>query len=120
MCIRDRYQGDPMFQDLQNKFSPNVGAGVYWHSDKAYVGLSVPNFIQTNKYSDNDIAIYKSKINYYLIAGYVFDLDHYQYIKFKPAILTKMVEGAPLQAVSYTHLRAHETRIGISCEVLWL
>ncbi|KAF2512648.1 PorP/SprF family type IX secretion system membrane protein [Flavobacterium foetidum] len=90
-------QGDQMFQDLENKFSPNIGAGAYWHSDKAYVGLSVPNFIESNKYSDNDVAIYKSKINYYLIAGYVFDLDRYQYIKFKPAILTKMVEGAPLQ-----------------------
>ncbi|MNG16574.1 hypothetical protein D3C84_1005020 [compost metagenome] len=31
------------------------------------------------------------------MAGYVFDLDKYQYIKFKPAVLTKMVEGAPLQ-----------------------
>ncbi|WP_055096748.1 type IX secretion system membrane protein PorP/SprF [Flavobacterium aquidurense] len=90
-------QGDPQFQDLDNKFSPNVGAGVYWHSNKAYVGLSVPNFIETNRYDDNDIAIFKDKINYYLIAGYVFDLDKLEYIKFKPAILTKMVEGAPLQ-----------------------
>lgn len=90
-------QNDPNFQNLQNKFSPNVGAGVYYHSDKAYVGLSVPNFIETNRYGDNDVAIYKSKMNYYLIAGYVFDLDRYQYIKFKPALLTKMVEGAPLQ-----------------------
>ena len=90
-------QGDPQFQDLDNKFSPNVGAGVYWHSNKAYIGLSVPNFIETNRYSDNDIAIYKDKINYYLIGGYVFDLDKYQYIKFKPAVLAKMVEGAPLQ-----------------------
>ena len=90
-------QGDPQFQDLNNKFSPNVGAGVYWHSDKAYIGLSVPNFIETNRYDDNDVAIYKDKINYYLIGGYVFDLDKYQYIKFKPAILTKMVQGAPLQ-----------------------
>ncbi|WP_316632268.1 type IX secretion system membrane protein PorP/SprF [uncultured Flavobacterium sp.] len=90
-------QGDPQFQDLNNKFSPNIGAGVYWHSDKAYIGLSIPNFIETNRYDDNDIAIYKDKINYYLIAGYVFDLDHYQYIKFKPALLAKMVEGAPLQ-----------------------
>ncbi|MTH15332.1 type IX secretion system membrane protein PorP/SprF [Flavobacterium sp. LC2016-01] len=89
--------GDPQFQDLDNKFTPNVGAGVYWHSDKAYVGLSVPNFIETNRYDDNDIAIFKDKINYYLMAGYVFDLDKYQYIKFKPALLTKMVEGAPLQ-----------------------
>ncbi|MFH6969831.1 type IX secretion system membrane protein PorP/SprF [Flavobacterium sp. FlaQc-28] len=90
-------QGDPQFQDLRNKISPNVGAGVYWHSDKAYVGLSVPNFIETNRYDDNDVAIYKDRINYYLMGGYVFDLDKYQYIKFKPAVLVKMVEGAPLQ-----------------------
>ncbi|KQX02189.1 type IX secretion system membrane protein PorP/SprF [Flavobacterium sp. Root420] len=90
-------QGDPQFQNLENKFSPNVGAGVYWHTDKAYVGLSVPNFIQTNRYDDNEVAIYKDRINYYFIAGYVFDLDRYETIKFKPAILTKMVEGSPLQ-----------------------
>jgi len=90
-------QGDPQFQDFRNKFSPNVGAGIYWHTDKAYVGLSVPNFIQTNRYDDNDVAIYKDRINYYFIAGYVFDLDRYETIKFKPALLTKMVEGSPLQ-----------------------
>lgn len=93
--LTPEHQGDPQFQDLNSKFSPNVGAGVYYHSDKAYIGLSVPNFIETNRYDDNDTAIFKDKINYYLIAGYVFDLD--PYIKFKPAVLTKMVEGSPLQ-----------------------
>jgi type IX secretion system PorP/SprF family membrane protein len=78
-----------------NKFNPNIGAGVYLHSDKAYVGLSIPNFIESKRYNDNEIAIFKEKINYYLIAGYVFDLD--DSIKFKPALLTKMVSGAPLQ-----------------------
>jgi type IX secretion system PorP/SprF family membrane protein len=87
--------GDPSLQDFNNKFSPNIGAGIYYHSDKAYVGLSVPNFIETNRYNDNEVAIFKEKINYYLIAGYVFDLN--TYLKFKPALLTKMVEGAPLQ-----------------------
>jgi type IX secretion system PorP/SprF family membrane protein len=95
--LRPENQGDPQFQDFENKFTPNVGAGVYWHTDKAYVGLSVPNFIQTNRYDDNDVAIYKDRINYYFIAGYVFDLDRYETIKFKPALLTKMVEGSPLQ-----------------------
>lgn len=90
-------QGDPQFQDFSSKFSPNIGAGVYWHSDRAYIGLSVPNFIETNRYNNNDIAIYKDKINYYFITGYVFNLDRYQYIKFKPAALVKMVQGAPLQ-----------------------
>ncbi|BFM43570.1 type IX secretion system membrane protein PorP/SprF [Flavobacterium sp. CFS9] len=88
-------QGDPQFQNLNNRITPNIGAGVYWHSDKAYLGLSIPNFIETNRYNDDDTAIFKDKINYYLMAGYVFDLDYY--IKFKPALLTKMVQGAPLQ-----------------------
>ena len=86
--------GDESFQNY-NKFSPNIGAGIYLHSDKAYLGLSIPNFIQTNRYDDNDVRIFKEKINYYLIGGYVFDLN--QDIKFKPALITKMVEGAPLQ-----------------------
>ncbi|WP_125721688.1 PorP/SprF family type IX secretion system membrane protein [Flavobacterium ustbae] len=95
--LRPENQGDPKFQDFKNKFSPNIGAGIYWHSDKAYVGLSVPNFIQTNRYDDNETAIYKDLINYYLIAGYVFNLDRYERIKFKPALLIKMIEGSPLQ-----------------------
>ena len=85
---------DPSLQNY-SKFSPNIGAGIYLHSDKAYVGLSIPNFIETNRYDDNEVAIFKEKISYYLIAGYVFDLSNT--IKFKPAMLTKVVEGAPLQ-----------------------
>ncbi|MGO4819732.1 PorP/SprF family type IX secretion system membrane protein [Flavobacterium sp. W22_SRS_FP1] len=86
---------DPSLHDYNNKFSPNIGAGVYLHSDKAYVGLSVPNFLETNRYDANDVRIFKEKVNYYLIAGYIFDFSNY--IKFKPALLTKMVKGAPLQ-----------------------
>ena len=88
-------QDDPQFQGLDNKFTPNIGAGVYWHSDRAYLGFSVPNFIETNRYDDNDTAIFKDKINYYFMAGYVFDLNYD--IRYKPALLTKMVQGAPLQ-----------------------
>ena len=78
-----------------SKFSPNIGAGVYLHSDKSYIGISVPNFVETNRYNDDEYAIFKERINYYLIAGHVFDLN--SDIKFKPALLTKVVEGAPLQ-----------------------
>ena len=85
---------DPSLQNY-SKFSPNIGSGIYFHSNKAYVGFSVPNFIETNRYDDNEVAIFKEKISYYLIAGYVFDFSNT--VKFKPALLTKMVEGAPLQ-----------------------
>lgn len=86
---------DPMLKDLNNDFSPNLGAGVYLHSDKLYLGASVPNFFETKRYDDNDVAVYKERMNMYFIGGYVFDLS--PSLKFKPAFLTKIVEGAPLQ-----------------------
>lgn len=92
--LNPQQSGDAQFQNI-NKFSPNIGAGIYYHSKKSYLGLSVPNFIQTNRYDDNEVAIFKERINYYLIAGHVFDLN--RDIKFKPALLTKLVSGAPLQ-----------------------
>ncbi|HLA54941.1 MAG TPA: type IX secretion system membrane protein PorP/SprF [Flavobacterium sp.] len=87
--------GDDHLQSIDNKFDPNIGAGIYLHSDKFYAGFSVPNFLQTTSYSDNDYSVNKEKINYYFITGYVFDLN--PDVKFKPALLTKMVQGAPLQ-----------------------
>ena len=86
---------DPSLVNLSNEFSPNIGAGIYWHSDKSYIGLSVPNFIETTQYSDNDITVYQERLNYYLLGGYVFELS--PTIDFKPAFLVKMVSGAPLQ-----------------------
>jgi type IX secretion system PorP/SprF family membrane protein len=102
---------DPSLHDYSNKFTPNVGAGLYWHSSKAYVGLSIPNFIETSRYDDNEIAIFKEKINYYLIAGYIFDLN--RDIQFKPALLTKMVTGAPLQVdLSANFMYANKLMLG--------
>lgn len=88
-------QNDPQFQNLNNSFTPNFGAGLYLHSEKTYIGLSVPNFIESNKYDSNSVAMFKEKMNYYLIAGHVFDIG--ENLKFKPSLLTKIVTGAPLQ-----------------------
>ena len=89
-------QMDPTLQNV-SKVSPNIGAGLYLHSDHGYVGLSVPNFIENKKeYDVNRGSIYTEEMNYYLIAGYVFDLS--PNLKFKPALLSKVVVGAPLQA----------------------
>jgi len=89
---------DPLFQNsIENKFSPNIGAGVYLHSENTYVGLSVPNFLETKHYKDDGLyATARERMHYYLIAGHVFDLS--PTLKFKPSVLAKMVQGAPLQA----------------------
>jgi type IX secretion system PorP/SprF family membrane protein len=86
--------------NIDNKFSPNIGAGVYLHSDNTYVGLSAPNLLETQHFdryagTGANSHVAKEKIHYYLIAGHVFDLN--ADVKFKPSILTKMVQGAPLQ-----------------------
>ena len=94
--------GDPnQYQDdIDNKFSPNIGVGFYLHSDNSYIGISAPNLIETEHFdklanSSSSSKIATEKINYYLIAGYVFDLN--PNLKLKPSLLTKYVQGAPLQ-----------------------
>jgi hypothetical protein len=52
-------QADPSIRDFTNL--PNIGAGVYWHSDKA-IGFSIPNFIESKRYDDNEVAIFKEKL----------------------------------------------------------
>jgi len=88
-------QNDPQFQNLNNVVSPNLGAGVYFHSDKMYLGFSVPNFVEKRLYDDNSVSVYKQKATYYFIAGYVFDLS--SSVKFKPSLISKMILGSPFQ-----------------------
>lgn len=92
--------GDALAQtNIDNKFSPNIGAGAYFHSDKTYFGLSVPNFLETKHFdaiSNNSSSyIASERMHYYFIAGHVFDFG--ESVKFKPALLTKFVKGSPLQ-----------------------
>lgn len=84
-----------VLMNLDNYLTPNVGAGIYFHSDKSYLGASIPHLFNSKRYSDNDIQVYTQKMNIYFIGGYVFDLS--SDLKFKPSFLTKVVQGAPLQ-----------------------
>ncbi len=87
--------------NIDNQFTPNFGLGVYYHTDKFYAGFSAPNILETEFFdnSDNDSNevnfLAAERINFYFITGYVFDLNGN--LKFKPALLTKAVGGAPLQ-----------------------
>jgi type IX secretion system PorP/SprF family membrane protein len=82
-------------QDIQNRLSPNVGAGVYYHTQRFYAGLSVPRFLETTHFEESSLSTADEQMNFYLITGYVWDF--HPLWKFKPALLTKMTLGAPLQ-----------------------
>lgn len=77
-----------------NVKSPVVGVGLYLHRDRWYLGLSSPNILETEHYDEIAVSTATEKAHLYIIGGYVFDL--HEDIKFKPALLTKMVSGAPL------------------------
>ena len=86
------------FMNIDNKFSPNFGAGIYYHTDRFYMGLSIPNFLQTEHFDNSGASssfLASERMNWYLISGYVFDLN--ANLKLKPAVLFKLVNGAPLQ-----------------------
>ncbi|MCL9806107.1 type IX secretion system membrane protein PorP/SprF [Flavobacterium amniphilum] len=82
-------------ENIDNRFSANIGAGLYWYSEKTYLGLSVP-YILENNYYDNDIQYVASdRMHLHVMAGHVFNLG--SETKFKPSVLSKVVQGAPLQ-----------------------
>ena len=91
---------DYLFQvNIDNKFSPNIGVGLYLYSKNTYFGLSAPNLLETthfDRYANKGSSLVaREVIHYYFIAGHVFDLS--ADIKFKPSMLTKMVYGSPMQ-----------------------
>lgn len=87
--------------NIDSRFEPNFGAGVYYHTNQFYAGLSVPNFLETEHFDRSGETggtsfLAQERMNLYLISGYVFELNPDW--KLKPAVLFKAVQGAPLQA----------------------
>ncbi|PKA83671.1 type IX secretion system PorP/SprF family membrane protein [Ulvibacter sp. MAR_2010_11] len=99
-------QGDVFENNIDNKLQPQIGAGVYYNTEKFYAGLSVPNFLTTKHFDKSTLEDIQNggfngsvtaaeRLHYFLIAGYVFDVS--ENLKFKPATLVKAVSGSPLQ-----------------------
>jgi len=104
---------DVAFNQNISLFSPTIGAGLYMHSNKWYLGMSIPNFLITEHYDDFRNSIASESIHYYLIGGYVFNLQNN--IKFKPAFLLKAVPGAPSVAdISLNALFNDSFTLGVS------
>lgn len=84
---------DPFFNGTENRWAPNIGAGVYYHTNRFYAGLSTPRILNTDENNEKE---YKAleRLSYYFTLGGVFDLT--KTIKFKPAGLIKATNGAPL------------------------
>lgn len=90
---------DPAFQQNINKVLMNFGAGIYYNSDRFYMGLSSPQLLN-NKLTDftveSDNSFRGQALHLFLATGYVFPLG--EDFNLKPSVLVKGVKGAPIEA----------------------
>lgn len=78
-----------------SKFLANAGAGVYYHTNSFYVGLSAPRLMSSDiDFELNDLFIAKEEAHYYLMTGLALRLDHR--MSFVPQIMVRYVAGAPV------------------------
>lgn len=101
---------DAAFSQDVNKIMPNVGAGLFLNSDHFYIGISAPHILNNKLEGSSLDKTARQYRHYFLVAGYVFNLNHA--LKLKPSTLIKQVYGAPIQMDINANLWIHD-RIGI-------
>jgi type IX secretion system PorP/SprF family membrane protein len=77
-------QYDDKFTDIRDT-RPNIGAGLYYYTKLAYVGISMPHMINN---------VYQNKPTI-ITGGYVFKL--HRVLKFKPNALLKFLNSKPVE-----------------------
>lgn len=85
--------GDGSDPDLGpvNEFAPNFGAGLYLTSNRWYASISAPRLLNTDVSSGEFVGL--ERVTYYATAGLVLDLS--LDFKFRPAVISRFINGAP-------------------------
>lgn len=88
---------DPAFANNVNKALFNFGTGVYYNSDRFYLGLSAQDLVPNRLSDPGDGAPLAGKqaIHVFLSSGYVFPIA--SDLALKPSFLIKYVNGAPIE-----------------------
>lgn len=80
---------------MQSKMTPNFGAGLYYKDDRMYIGFSAPRLVENNiDFSEDATIISQSIRHFYLMGGYVFDIN--EKVQIQPQALFKYANHAPL------------------------
>ena len=116
MDVRELIMVDPDPLNIPiNQTSPNFGAGIYYYTNKWYLGLSAPNFLETKHLEKEGgiVSTASEKMHYFLTSGYVFDIA--DNLKLKPSTMIKATEGAPLSVdLSLNLLVDERVELGLS------
>ncbi len=96
--VRTFQPNDPTFSQNISGILPAAAAGVYYNSDKFYIGLSTPALLKTKLSYDNSVdvsSVTGRDLHLYLASGFVMNLN--QDLALKPSMLVKAVSGAPVE-----------------------
>lgn len=85
---------DPFFQNNINNTYPNVGAGAFLYTENFYLGLSVPNLLNSVHLDENGLKFGSETNHYFATAGYVFQVS--ENVKLKPSVMVKSAFDAPI------------------------
>lgn len=90
---------DPSFAQNAKATQLNFGAGAYYYNDRFYVGVSMPHFLNGSldksiNYSGTQLTARQYR-HLFVTAGGVVDVT--KNVKFKPSVMFKFVDHAPLQ-----------------------
>jgi type IX secretion system PorP/SprF family membrane protein len=78
---------DPVFSENGKYILPNIGAGVYYYSNKLFAGISIPQFLSYKKTGSNSVQAYHSFNNYNFVFTAGGLLAFSDFLKFKPSML---------------------------------
>lgn len=84
---------DGAFASNTSSANLNMGAGLFYYTNKYYVAFSVPNVLKTAHLDYNGVQYGSEVQHYFLTGGYVFDLN--PNLKFKPFFMMKSAFKAP-------------------------
>lgn len=79
-----------------SEFKWNFGTGILLHTDRLFIGASVPQLLNRKLTIDDPDGNFAQLVrHYYLLAGYAFNLG--RNLVLKPNVLVRSVSNAPLQ-----------------------
>ena len=84
---------DPAFAENTSNTFLNIGTGVFYYTNKYYLGLSVPNMLKSKHLDFNGREFGSEVSHYFLTGGYVFDIN--PNMKLKPFAMLKSAFNAP-------------------------
>lgn len=100
-------ENDNLFSENISEFNPNIGAGVFYYTDRFFASLSTVNILKSKHYDKNSTVVSSAsdEMIFYISSGYVFDLG--DSFKLRPSFMMRGANGSPLST-------------DISASILWL